>query len=205
MITDPGARRNMQTKAAEQDPLKGYPHEIILKDGTGVTLRCLRQGDEEALAEMFRHFSADELWFLNDDVTEPAVIRNWVRHLDPVRIVSIVACLEGRIIGNAALMRKRFGAKSHIGKIRIMVDPAFRERRLGTWMLLDLINLGMSMGLKALVIRLVPDRDLMVIDGVRKLDFQEKAVLKDYVLDRSGQAHDLLIMMKHLPSRWNPF
>lgn len=195
----------MDTRGAGQHPLKGYPHEIILKDGTGVTLRTLQKGDEEALAGMFRHFSADELWFLNDDVTRPAVIQNWIRHLDPSRIVSIVACLEGRIIGNAALMRKRFGAKSHIGKIRIMVDPAFRERRLGTWMLLDLINLGISMGLGALVIRLVPDRDMAVIDGVRKLDFQKKAVLKDYVLDRTGQAHDLVVMIKHLPSRWNTF
>ena len=179
--------------------LKDYPKEVILKDGTGVTLRPLKDGDENTLFKMFRRLSVDDLWFLNHDVSDPGLIADWINNLDPNRVISIVALLEGRIVGNAVLMMKRHGAKSHIGKVRISVDPGFRDRRLGTWMLLDLVNLSMAMGLQMLVMRLVQDRDASLINGVRKLGFIEEAVLKNYLMGGEGQAHNLVIMTKRLP------
>lgn len=179
--------------------LKDYPKEVILKDGTGVTLRPLKDGDENVLFEMFRRLSTDDLWFLNHDVSDPGLIADWIDNLDTNRVISIVALLEGRIVGNAVLMMKRHGAKSHIGKVRISVDPGFRDRRLGTWMLLDLVNLSMAMGLQMLVMRLVQDRDASLINGVRKLGFIEEAVLKNYLMGGEGQAHNLVIMTKRLP------
>jgi ribosomal protein S18 acetylase RimI-like enzyme len=182
-----------------------YPKEIILKDGTGVTLRPMKPGDENALFEMFKLFSEDELWFLNHDVSDPRLFEDWVKGLDLNRVVSIVALLEGRIIANAALMVKDYGAKSHIGKVRVAVDPSFREKRLGTWMLLDLVNVAMAIGLKTVVMRLVQEKDAYVISGVRKLDFIEEAVLEDYVLDREGNPCNLVIMTKRLPTEWDQF
>jgi GNAT superfamily N-acetyltransferase len=182
-----------------KEVLLDYPKEVILKDGTGLTLRPIREGDEEALHAMFGRLPEDDLWFLNHDVSDPRMIGEWIGNLDTGRIVSIAAVLEGRIVANSVLMRKRFGAKRHIGKIRISVDPRFRDRGLGTWMLLDLINLAMSVGLRMLVMRLVRERDLPVIMGIKKLGFVEEAVLRNYVLDRAGRSHDLVIMTKRLP------
>lgn len=182
-----------------------YPKEVILKDGTGVTLRPLKQGDENALFEMFKRFSKDELWFLNHDVSDPRLFEDWVKSLDLNRVVSIVALLEGRIISNGALMMKQFGAKSHIGKVRIAVDPSSREKRLGTWMLLDLVNVAMAIGLKTVVIRLVQERDASLMNAVRKLDFTEEAVLENYVMDRGGNPCNLVIMTKRLPTEWDRF
>ena len=155
--------------------------------------------------EMFKLFSEDELWFLNHDVSDPRLFEDWVKGLDLNRVVSIVALLEGRIIANAALMVKDYGAKSHIGKVRIAVDPSFRETRLGTWMLLDLVNVAMAIGLKTVVMRLVQEKDASVISAVRKLDFIEEAVLEDYVLDREGNPCNLVIMTKRLPTEWDQF
>jgi GNAT superfamily N-acetyltransferase len=182
--------------------MKGYPKEVILKDGTGVTLRPLIGGDERLLLEMFQRLSRDDLWFLNHELTGRDLIDEWVRNLDPDRVMSIVALLEGNIIANAALMMKRYGAKSHIGKVRISVDPAFREKGLGTWMLLDLVNMAMARGLRMLVMRLVQDRDVYIFKGVRRLDFIQEALLKDHVLDREGNPHNLIIMTKRLPVEW---
>jgi hypothetical protein len=182
-----------------------YPKEVILKDGTGVTLRPLKPGDEDALFDMFSRFSKDELWFLNHDVSDPKLFEEWFRGLDLNRAVSIVALLEGRIISNAALMVKQYGAKSHIGKIRIAVDPHFRERLLGTWMLFDLVNFAMAVGLKKVVMRLVQEKDAFLMNAVRKLDFIEEAVLEDYVLDSGGNPCNLVIMTKRLPTEWDQF
>ena len=182
-----------------RDLFNDYPKEVILKDGTGVTLRHLRRGDDRALFEMFKRFSEDDLWFLNHDVSDPELIAQWINDLDLNRVISIVALLEGQIIANAALMLKHYGAKSHIGKVRVSVDPNYRDKRLGTWMLLDLVNISMTMGLQMLVMRLVQDRDASLINSVRKLDFIEEAVLKNYLMGGEGQAHNLVIMTKHLP------
>lgn len=183
-----------------EDLFRDYPKEVILKDGTGVSLRPLTRGDERALFEMFKRFSEDDLWFLNHDVSDPELIAQWIKDLDLNRVISIVALLEGHVIANAALMLKRYGAKSHIGKVRISVDPGYRDKRLGTWMLLDLMNLSIAIGLEMLVMRLVQDRDAAIINGIRKLDFAEEAILKDYLMGREGKPHNLVIMTKRLPT-----
>ena len=187
------------------DLFNDYPKEVILKDGTGVTLRPLRKGDERPLFEMFKRFSADDLWFLDHDVSDRELIAEWITDLDLNRRIATVALLEGHIVANAVLMLGGGGAESHIGKIRISVDPSCRDKRLGTWMLLDLINLAIAIGLKMLVMRLVQDRDAAVINGIKKLEFAEKAILKDYLRGREGKPHNLVIMTKRLPSRYYDF
>lgn len=179
-----------------------YPKEAILKDGTGVTLRPLQEGDQGPLARMFNRLPEDDRWFLDHDVADHAVIEDWVKDRDMNRVFSIVAVLEGEIIGHATLLRKYYGSKSHIGKIRISVDPSFRERHLGTWMLLELINTAMETGLETLIVSLVRERDSSMIRSVKKLDFFEDAVLRDYVKDRGGIPHDLIIMVKRLHRGW---
>ena len=195
----------MERQRTLTNVLNDYPKELILNDGTGVTLRPLADGDQDALFKMFHRFPKEELWFLNQDVNDPDLIDGWVRNLDSKRVVSIIALLEGRVISNAVLMMKDYGAKKHIGKIRIAVDPAMREKRLGTWMLLDLINMAVAIGLKILVMRLIEDRDIAVIQGVKKLDFVERAIFKDHVLDMEENPHNLVILTKRLQTRWDDF
>ena len=195
----------MERQRTLENVLKDYPKEVILKDGTGVTLRPLMEGDQDALFKMFQRLPREELWFLNHDVNDPQLTAGWISALDSKRVVSIAALLEGRMVANAVLRMKTYGAKKHIGKIRIAVDPAMREKRLGTWMLLDLINLAVAIGLKILVMQLIEDRDMAAIQGVKKLDFMERAVLKDHVLDMEENAHNLVILTKRIQTHWDDF
>jgi GNAT superfamily N-acetyltransferase len=185
--------------------LEDYPKEVILNDGTGITLRPLHAGDEDLLFTMFNRFSEDDRWFLNHATNDLEVFDTWVKNKDTNGVISIVAVLEGGIIAHAALIRKPYGSRSHIGKIWISVDPSFREKRLGTWMLLELVNLAMTMGLEILVMKLVKGRDSAVMKGVKNLDFFEEAVLKDYVRDRGGNPYDLVLMVKHLHRGFDDF
>ncbi len=183
--------------------LKDYPKEVILKDGTGVTLRPLKKGDEDLLFRMFSRLSEDDRWFLDHDVEDFRLIEGWVKNVVLDKVISMVAVLEGQIIAHATLIRKYPGAKSHTGRIRISVDPSFREKHLATWMLLDLINLAMAMGLETLIMQMVEDRDSSLIRSVKKLDFSAEAVLKDYVKDSDGTPRNLVIMVKRLHRLWD--
>jgi hypothetical protein len=185
-----------------RDMLKNYPKEIILKDGSGVTLRPLQGGDEKLLRKMYERMSEEDRWFLESDVSDFETIRQWTENNDLKTHFSIVAVLEGEIIAHATLIRKDRGASSHIGKIRISVAPAFRERHLGTWMLLELNNLAISIGLEILLMHLVGGRDTHVSKGVQRLDFREEAVLQDCLKDREGNPYSLVIMVKRLKGAW---
>ena len=68
-----------------------------------------------------------------------------------------------------------------------MVDPAYRQQRIGTWMLLDAIKLAMDIGIEILVAEFVSGVEEAARNAAQKLDFFEQAVLKDYVKDRQGK------------------
>lgn len=178
--------------------LEDYPKEIILKDGTSITLRPVREGDETLLFSMFRRFSGQDHWLLDPNETDFGLIESWVDNMNLQKAHSIVAVLRGQIIAQGTLLREYYGAKSHIGNIRVSVDPSYREKHLATWMLLDLINLAMAAGLETLLMELVEDRDASLITSVKRLGFLETAALKDFSKDRAGNSHNLVIMAKRL-------
>ena len=86
-----------------------------------------------------------------------------------------------------------------------MVIPEFRHKRLGTWMLLNLIRLAMDRGLEELRADFIVGVEDAAIDSAHKLDFFEKAVLADYIVDPQGKRHDLKIMVKRLHRGWSDF
>ena len=184
--------------------MEDYPKEAILKDGTGVSIRPLRKGDEGLITEMFNRFSEEDRWFIEGNVTDLKWVEDWVRRMDQDKLMSIVAVLGDKIIACGTLTRENDEAVKHIGKIRVSVVPRFREKHLATWMLLDLINLAMAAGMETLLMPLVEDRDSSLIKSITKLDFSKEAVLKDYIKDRAGTPHNLALMVKRLHRVWEP-
>jgi GNAT superfamily N-acetyltransferase len=184
--------------------MRDYPKEVILRDGSGVTLRPVTSDDGPLLNRMLGRLSEQDRWFLGLGGDVAAFVESWVRFAGTERVFAIAAALEGEVIAVAALVRERAGFEGHVGQIRISVVPDYRERRLGTWMLLDLINAAISMGLERLVMRLVEGRDDLIMRGVEKLGFAREAVLEAFVKDLEGSFHNLSLMVKRLPLEWAP-
>lgn len=175
-----------------------YPKEVILRDGTGVTLRPVEEADARALCRLFDRIPEHDRWFLDEDVRDPQVMENWMSMEERGKGFSIASILEGRILGLATLHRTHFGSKSHIGEIEISVDPEFRERHLATWMLLELINLAMSAELEILAMYLAENRDSALLGSLKRLGFNAEAVLRNFLKDREGNLHNMVIMVKHM-------
>jgi L-amino acid N-acyltransferase YncA len=187
--------------------LDAYPKVIITKDGTAVLLRPMIPEDEEQLRAFFSRIPERERWFRREDVSDPSVVHQWVEKMDYQRVLPMVAVTEadGTIIANMSMHRRTFGCLSHVGHIRIMVDPAYRAQRLGTWMLLDMVKLAMGFGVEKLVAELVAGVEDSALRAVQKLDFFKEAVLENYVKDQEGKARDLIIMVKTLHREWSDF
>lgn len=187
--------------------LEHYPKEIVAKDGTPLVLRPLCKEDEPKLSEFFASMAEEELWFLRADVNYPEVLHVWIEELDLERTLPMVAVnpKDGAIIAFLRFYRRPAACMRHIGHIRIIVNPNHRHQQVGTWMLLDVIKLAMTMGIEKLVAEFVAGVEEAGIMAAHKLDFFEHAVLKDYVKDPRGGYRDLIIMVKNLHKDWSDF
>ncbi len=182
-----------------------YPKECVLKECQEATIRPLEHEDR-AIMDIFYHaLSPTDRWFLRYDVTDEAVIDKWFEGIDKDHVHSIIAICENCVVGHGTLHKRLFGSTKHVGRFRVIVLPEFRQMRLGTWLLLDLIQLAMDEGLEAIRTDLVVGVEDTAIEAVRKFDFFQEATLSDYARDREGNGHDLAIMIKRLHKSWSDF
>jgi RimJ/RimL family protein N-acetyltransferase len=184
---------------------KRYPKEIILKDRTPVTLRLLEPEDRDALIRFYREMDVAFTWYLKEDPCSPAVIDKWLRYQQEGRSFAIVACNEDLIVAHASLMLRPYGARKHIGRLRIIVVPEFSHKQLGTWMIFDLTKRAMELELERIRIDFVVGIDDYAIHAVQKLDFVKEGLLRDYIQDPDGRYHDYQIMVKQLHKGWSDF
>jgi len=184
-----------------------YPRETVLKDGSCVLLRPAVPDDEEGLNEFFARIPDDESWFLRDDLADPEIMRQWIKDLNYDRVIPMVAVRQDddRIIANVRLHRRSARCMRHVAHLRVMVDPEFRQQRLGTWMLVDAIKLAMEIGIEKLVAEFVEGVEEGAISAAHKLDFFEQAVIKEYVMGPQGDYKNLIIMVKNVHRDWSDF
>ena len=136
---------------------------------------------------------------------DPDIIEKWIENHYRKKAFSVVACHGKKIVAHAGLLMRPYGGRQHVGRLRVMVSPDFRSKRLGTWMLFDLIRRAMEMGLEKIRCDFVKDVEDRAIEAVRKLDFVKEGVLRDYVKDENGNYHDYQIMVKNLHTEWSDF
>jgi L-amino acid N-acyltransferase YncA len=181
---------------------------MILKDGQEVWLRPLDpQQDEQRLLDFFARVPANERWYLENDVTDPDIVRHYLLDYRPQRMLPVVALTEDdRIVGKSTLNRyPNPGARGHVGRIRTVVDPDFRNQRLGTYLLLDMIQLSVNLDLRILVAEFLRGVEDKAIRAARRLDFFEQAVLPDFAKDHRGNNYDLVIMVKRIHRGYDDF
>ncbi len=182
-----------------------YPKECVLKGRQEVTIRPLAHDDEPFLWRFCNEIPEADRWYMPYDVTDRRVIKKWFEHVDADTVKSIVALCDDRIVGHGSLHVRGFGSTQHVGRFRIIIHPEFRMQRLGTWLVLDLIQLAMDRGLEILRVDLVVGPEDAAIDAALRLDFVKHAEIVDYVTDPRGDHHNLAIMIKRLHRDWGDF
>jgi L-amino acid N-acyltransferase YncA len=177
----------------------------VLKDCREATLRLLAIDDAKMLAQFYEKIPVADRWNMRYDAARPEVLEKWFEGLESGFVESIVALCESTIVGHASLHMRGFGVTRHVGRLRIVVLPEYRRQRLGTWLMLDLIQLAMDKGLEAIRTDLVAGIEDAAIEAATKLDFFKAGVLADYAKDHEGHRRDLVIMVKRLHKSWSDF
>lgn len=178
-----------------------YPKKVILKEGTPVILRPMVREDEEGLLAFFRGLTDDDRMFLRDDVTSPEVIRDWAENINHNRVLPILALDGDRVVGDATLHRYPFTWMRHVGSIRVVVSPDFREKGLARVLAAEVFANAVSIKLDKLTAEMLTDQH-EARKVFSKLGFRDEAILKDHVMDVEGNKHDLLVMSNDVNLLW---
>jgi GNAT superfamily N-acetyltransferase len=166
---------------------------IVSIAGASVTLRPLTADDKTALLQFFQRVPSPERLYLKEDVTSPAVIDRWVRELDYTRVLPLLAWDGDRIIGDGTLHRSRAEARRHIGELRIVIDPDYRNRGVGRTLLQALVDVARVADpqLEKLMFEVVSDTERAATHTAVAMGFVKAATFSAHIRYVEGEPHDL--------------
>lgn len=182
--------------------LAGYPKQLRVTPGPAISVRPMVREDAAALLTFFRRVPDDERYFLKDDVVSESVVEGWAEHLDYDRALPLLGLDGERICADGVLIRHRGDARSHYAEVRIVVDPEYRQRGLGTALLRELIDIAWDAELESVQGEFVRDIQEDALQAVKALGGIEVGVISDAVRDHSNVSHDLVVLRLPLGRSW---
>jgi ribosomal protein S18 acetylase RimI-like enzyme len=158
-----------------------------------VTIRRFRADDMEAMLRFARALPEHDLLFLSRDLKHRKVIEAWAEAVEDGFIDSFVAEDGDAIVATCALVRDPLGWSTHVGEVRLLVSPELRGQGVGRRLLEEMFAAAQQRELKKLTAQMTPDQR-GAIQLFEEHGFRGEAMLKDHVMDRQGQLHDLAIL-----------
>jgi L-amino acid N-acyltransferase YncA len=175
----------------------GYARELKLSDGRRVSLRLMEAADKQKVLSFAQSLPLDDLLFLRTDITEPALVDEWIGNLEKGATMTVLAQVDGELAGYASLHLDQAHWTRRVGEIRVQVGVPYRGVGLGKQLAAQIFRLGQARGLKKMAAMMTPDQ-VGARAAFEKIGFSVEALLQDWVVDRKGRPRDLLIMSHDL-------
>jgi ribosomal protein S18 acetylase RimI-like enzyme len=158
-----------------------------------VTIRRFRPDDLDAMLRFSRALPEHDLLFLSRDLKHRKVIEAWLEAVEDGFIDSFVAEDGDAIVGTCALVRDPLGWSTHVGEVRLLVSPQLRGQGVGRRLLEEMFKVAVQRDLTKITAQMTPDQK-GAIQLFEESGFRGEALLKDQVMDRQGQVHDVAIL-----------
>jgi GNAT superfamily N-acetyltransferase len=171
-----------------------FPQEAVLRDGRRVLLRPFTKKDVPALHDFFLRIPEETRRFAWDKVESRATIEQWGKELDYEKVFPLLALDGGRIVADATLHRRDRGPLRLVGRIKWMLDPAWRNVGLGSLLVNHFVATAKGLGLKHLNCMLISDLESNAIEVLTELGFTAYP-MPGYGTDPDGKAHDMTLMV----------
>jgi L-amino acid N-acyltransferase YncA len=159
-------------------------------------IRRIEPGDRAALERFLDEIPDADRTFLKEDVADPDVVAAWVLPGD----ARSIAVEGGDVVGYVAVIALH-GWSSHVGEVRIVVDPDHRGRGVGQALARHAVLEALELGVAKLVVEVIADQEALIAMFVA-LGFEPEALLIDHVCDRSGELRDLLVLAHSVQDQW---
>lgn len=165
--------------------------------GAPVELRLMGPEDRDEVLAFAGALAPHDLLFLRRDITQPRVIDAWLRSIRSGAITSVLARLEGEVVGCLALVRDPLSWSPHLAELRVLLSDRARGRGLGVLLAQEGLVLGLRSGAEKLYAQMTVDQQaaIAIFEG---LGFAPEALLRDHVKDREGRTHDVVLLGHHV-------
>ena len=170
-----------------------YPKQVRLPDGSEIELRPLASGDGPSILAFARALPPEDLLFLRVDLTQEDVVDNWLSNSLHGLSTTLLAWDGTGLVGYATIHRNPAPWTRGVGEIRVNVAASYRGKGLGRVLTGQVFDLAHELGLRKLMAQMTTDQHGAQA-AFRRLGFVPEAMLADYVEDRDGRTHDLVLM-----------
>lgn len=173
--------------------LQKFPKTLVLKDGKKAVLRPLHADDEKDFHQLFQDIPEQERMFIKHRVQDIKVIRDWCRNIDYGRNLPMMGLIDKKIVGAATLHQRLGGWKRHIGRVSVLVHPAYRGRGLARGMISEILEIARHASLERVEAAFIGEQ-AAAMKMFSMLGFNQLVRLEDYVKDMQAIAHDYILM-----------
>lgn len=143
----------------------------------------------DAVRRFFQRIPEGDRTFFKENVLADGTVESWAGDKDRRRLVAVD---DGDVVGYLALIPE-IGWSSHVGEIRLVVDPDRRRGGLGRALARRGLISALELGLAKVYVEVVADQTAAVA-MFQALGFEGEALLRDHVRDRSGELRDLVLL-----------
>lgn len=193
-----------ETRAKQMELVRRrYPRAGSLRSGLDFEMQLMARPHRDAFLAFARSLPADDLLYLRNDITDPAVVDRLIEDIETNRSVTILAFDGDRILGEASLLHSAANWTRHVGQIRVIVLPETRSQGLGRFLAEETFSIADTLGLELLTAQMTHDQ-VGAQSVFRGLGFESIALLPGYVMTGDGQRRDLLMMGYDLRRRGAP-
>ncbi len=167
--------------------------KTIQLEAAQVDLRLMQPDDQEAVLAFARGLSRHDLLFLRRDITQREAVAEWASEIEAGVVQTLLACIEGEVVGYATLHRSTLQWSSHVAELRMLVAEQMRGQGLGRHLTQEVFALALESGIEKMVARMTTDQKgaLATFEG---LGFRPEGLMRDHVKDLDGETHDLVVM-----------
>jgi L-amino acid N-acyltransferase YncA len=163
----------MKTRAEKEHV---FPLRLRVK-GETLVFRRLNQDCGQPMIDFARALPAEDLLFLERDITQQAEVDRWIKDVVEGRSVTIVAWRGDKMVGYATFVLGRAPWTRHVAEVRVVVGESDRGIGVGRLLLQLVFEMALEQGATKVVARMTPDQT-GAQSLFKRLGFVEEAVLR---------------------------
>ena len=162
-----------------------------------VTFRPMAPDDRATMLAFAQSLDEIDLLFLRTDITRQDVIDQWLAEIDRGQTTTILAEVGGHVAGYCSLHHSESLWTRHLGEILLLVDHEHRGLGLGGHLARQILELAKNHDLQKLVAQMTSTQR-SAQNLFHHLGYIPEAMLHDWVIDRNGRTHNLIVMSREV-------